>query len=181
MYSQMDASPADEAAEEPFDFWGGIKESFASIPDNLAGLAGAFLDPLGISVGDVSSIEAAAESQEVNTGVFGSMSRLFDGKIGAFAYLLFILLYFPCVAAIAAVYRETNLKWSFFIGAWTTGLAYTAAVLFYQLGTISRHPVSSLSWIGIMIGIFAAVVFVMRHLGQGERKAKPEILGAARA
>ncbi len=180
MYSQMDASPADEAAEEPFDFWGGIKNAFASIPDNLAGLAGTFLDPLGISVGDVSSIEAAAENQEVNAGVFGSMSRLFDGKIGAFAYLLFVLLYFPCVAAIAAVYRETNLKWSVFICAWTTGLAYMAAVLFYQLATIGRHPVSSLSWIGIMLGIFAAVVFVMRYLGQEKGRPKHAIFGVAR-
>lgn len=62
---------------------------------------------------------------------------------GAFAYLLFILLYFPCVAAIAAVYRETGLMWTIFAGAWTTGLAYMASVLFYQTATMGRHPASS--------------------------------------
>ncbi|MCK4425131.1 MAG: hypothetical protein KAV69_00165 [Deltaproteobacteria bacterium] len=63
---------------------------------------------------------------------------------GAFAYLLFVLLYFPCVTAIAAVYRETNLKWTAFAGAWTTGLAYMASSLFYQLATFGQHPASFL-------------------------------------
>jgi hypothetical protein len=51
------------------------------------------------------------------------------------------------VAAIAAVYRETGWRWTAFAGAWTTGLAYAASVLFYQAATIGRHPVSSLFWI----------------------------------
>ena len=120
MYTQIGAAEAEggEAGEEEaFDFWGGIKESFATIPENLVGVADTALDPLGITVGDVSSVQSAAEEQEVALGTFGAMVRLFDGKIGAFAYLLFILLYFPCVAAIAAVYRETNIKWTAFVGA----------------------------------------------------------------
>jgi len=150
MYTQLAASAVGEEAEEgAFDFWGGIKEAFATIPENLVGVADTFLDPLGISLGDVSSIEAAAQEQEVAVGVFGTMAGLFDGRIGAFAYLLFILLYFPCVAAIAAVYRETNLKWTVFAGTWTTGLAYMAATFFYQLATINRHPISSSLWIAI--------------------------------
>jgi Fe2+ transport system protein B len=48
---------------------------------------------------------SAARSQEVSTETFGAMVSRFDGKIGAFAYLLFILLYFPCVAAFGAMMR----------------------------------------------------------------------------
>jgi hypothetical protein len=45
---------------------------------------------------DTHSQASAARSQEVSTETFGAMVSRFDGKIGAFAYLLFILLYFPC-------------------------------------------------------------------------------------
>ena len=181
MYSQIDANTAgEEGEEEAFDFWGGIKESFATIPENLAGVAGTFLDPLGISVGDVSNIETASEEMEVSKGVFGSMVRLFDGKIGAFAYLLFILLYFPCVAAIAAVYRETNMRWTIFSGAWTTVIGYMAATLFYQVATIGRHAASSLVWIAVLIAIFIFAVFVMRYLGSRGEKTDYTVLETAK-
>ena len=179
MYTQLDAAGTEE--EEAFDFWGGITEAFVSIPENLAGVAGTFLDPLGISVGDVSSLETAEEELEVSSSVFGSMVTLFDGKTGAFAYLLFILLYFPCVAAIAAVYRETNMKWTLFAGAWTSVIAYMAATFFYQLGTISRHPVSSLAWITGMLAIFVAAFFIMKNIGQKDFEFEPPLAAPAGA
>jgi ferrous iron transport protein B len=179
LYSQIDASAAGgEEEEEAFNFWGGIVESFATIPANLADLAGTFLDPLGLSVGDLGSIETAAEEQEVSVGTFGSMANLFAGKIGAFAYLLFVLLYFPCVAAIAAVYRETNLKWTAFAGAWTTGLAYMASTIFYQLATFGQHPASSLIWVGIEVSVFAIILTIMRYLGQEDREAESALATA---
>ena len=180
MYTQLDAAGTEEG-EEAFDFWGGITEAFASIPENLAGVAGTFLDPLGISVGDVSSLETAEEELEVSSGVFGSMVTLFDGKTGAFAYLLFILLYFPCVAAIAAVYRETNMKWTLFAGAWTSVIAYMAATFFYQLGTIGRHPGSSLAWITGLIVIFVAAFFIMKNMGQKEFEFETPLAVPAKA
>jgi len=182
MYSQMDESAgSEEGDEDAFDFWGSIKESFTTIPENLAGVAGSFLDPLGISVGDVSNIETASEELEVSTGVFGSMTRLFDGKIGAFAYLLFILLYFPCVAAIAAVYLQTNMRWTLFSGVWTTFIGYMAATLFYQVATIGRHAASSLFWIVVLIGIFAVGVWVMRYFGHKGEKIDYPVLETAKA
>ncbi len=172
---------AGDPGGETFDFWGGIKESFVSIPENLAGVAGTVLDPLGLSIGDVGDIESAAEEQEVAVGTFGAMVRLFDGRIGAFAYLLFVLLYFPCVAAIAAVYRETGWRWTAFAGAWTTGLAYAASVLFYQAATIGRHPVSSLFWIVVLCGVFLGVVTIMRRMSDRERKVIPGLPDGAKA
>ncbi|MDY6830872.1 MAG: ferrous iron transporter B [Thermodesulfobacteriota bacterium] len=174
MYTQIATDEATGAGEDEtggFDFWGGIGESFVSIPENLMGVAGTLLDPLGIAVGDVSTLENAADEQEVAMGTFGAMVALFDGQVGAFAYLLFILLYFPCVAAIAAVYRETTLYWTVFAGAWTTGLAYMAAVLFYQAATIGRHPVSSLLWIGIICAVFLGVVVTLRRMANAESRA----------
>jgi ferrous iron transport protein B len=94
----------------------------------------------------------------------------FDGKIGAFAYLLFVLLYMPRVAATAAIYHETNLRWTLFVAVWSTGLAYLAATFFYQAATFSRHPGSSLTWILLIAVIVAAVISVMSYLGQRTRR-----------
>ena len=123
----------------------------------------------------------ASEEQEVSVGTFAMMTAMFDGKIGAFAYLLFVLLYFPCGAAIAAVYRETNLQWTAFVGVWTTGLAYLASTLFYQCATFSRHPASSLAWIGIVATVFVLTIFLLRYLGQKKERVMPAVLQPIKA
>jgi ferrous iron transport protein B len=75
-------------------------------------------------------------------------------------------MYFPCVAAMAAVYRETNMRWTVFIAAWTTGLAYVSATSFYQLATFDRHPAFSTAWLAGCALIFIVVVLVMRFIGK---------------
>ena len=142
LYAGIDrqADGEEQAAEEPFAFWAGIGAAFATIPENLAGVVDTFTDPLGISIGDVSDLNTAAEEQEVDAATFGSMVRLFGSQSAAFAYMLFVLLYFPCSAAIAAVYRETNLAWAGFAGFWTTFLAFVASTLFYQTVNFAAHP-----------------------------------------
>lgn len=182
MYSQLDASETPEAEEqEPFSFWGGIQEAFATIPENLTGVADTALDPLGLSVGTVNELETAAEEQEVSLGTFGTMTALFDGKIGAFAYLLFVLLYFPCVAAIAAVYRETNWQWTLFAGLWTTGLAYVAATTLYQIATFSHHPGFSVVWLMLMGVVAIGTIVVLRYVGQKREQIVPTMLHTAKA
>ena len=94
------------------------------------------------------------------------MASRFDGWIGAFAYLLAVLLYIPCVAAIAAIYRETGPAWAVFAALWTTGLGYGAAVLTFQIGTFDRDPAHSVAWITGVLVAFATAVFFMRMAGQ---------------
>jgi ferrous iron transport protein B len=160
IYGELAAQEAGiEAEQEAFNFWGSIGEAFATIPANLIEVTDTFLDPLGINIGNVSNAETAAAEQEVNTGTFGAMVARFDGQAGAFAYLLFILLYFPCVAATAAIYRETNIKWTIFVATWTTGLAYLFATVFYQLATFAQHPITSLAWTMGLLCLFAITIF----------------------
>ncbi len=166
LYSAMDAKAAEIEDEDTFNFWNAIGESFATIPANLADLTGTVFDPLGLSVGEIADSNIAAEEMELDVATFGSMVTLFGSKIAAFSYLLFVLLYFPCSAAIAAVYKETNLKWTLFTGFWTTFLAYIASTLFYQTATFSSHPASSTMWIAGDIGAFTLAVMVLKMLGQ---------------
>ena len=107
-------------------------------------------------------METAAEEQEVQLGTFGAMVKRFDGKAGAFAYLLFVLLYFPCVSATAAIYRETNAWWTVFIALWTTGLAYIVATVYFQGATFARHPGFSLTWIVAMGAILTGTIFILK-------------------
>jgi ferrous iron transport protein B len=173
LYEQLGQADAGiEAEPEPFNFWDSIKEAFATIPANLADVTDMIFDPLGLNIGDTSSTELAAEEQEVSTRTFGAMVTRFDGQIGAFAYLLFVLLYFPCVAATAAVYRETNMKWTIFVATWTTGLAYLFATVFYQLATFARHPMGSIAWTGGLLLLFVMTIWVLSVYGRNEQADK---------
>ncbi|MCU0527354.1 MAG: Fe(2+) transporter permease subunit FeoB [Elainella sp. Prado103] len=149
LYTQLAQQEVDSTDEAPaFDFWGGIGEAFASIPANLADLTNQVLDPIGLGIiGDTSDQQAAAEAQEVHYTTFGQMATRFGSTTAAIAFLLFVLLYFPCVSATAAVYRETNLGWTIFVACWTTGLAYWVATFYYQFMTMNQHPTQSLTWL----------------------------------
>jgi ferrous iron transport protein B len=51
--------------------------------------------------------------------------------------LLFVLLYFPCIATIAAIKGETgSWKWALFAAGYTTFLAWTVSTLVFQIGMI---------------------------------------------
>jgi len=166
IYTQLAIQDSGLAEDETtFSLWDRLAEAAATIPENLAAVRDNILDPLGLDLGDISSLETAAESQAVSTDVFGAMAARFDGQAGAFAYLLFILLYFPCVATIGAIVREAGGAWAGFVALWTTGVAYTASTLYYQVATFSQHSTSSLLWIiGLVVGM-VLVFTILRRWG----------------
>ncbi len=86
---------------------------------------------------------------------------LFDGKTGAFAYLLFVLLYMPCLSAMGAIAKEFGLRWAGFVMVWTTGQAYLLSTLFYQSAIIQRGMSYSAGWI---IGIILAELIIFTAL-----------------
>lgn len=54
----------------------------------------------------------------------------------AYSFLLFVLIYFPCIATIAAIVRETgSWRYGLFSVVYNTGLAYLISLLFYQVAT----------------------------------------------
>ena len=56
--------------------------------------------------------------------------------IVAFAFLVFILVYFPCIAVIAAVKKEAgSWKWALFLALYTTALAWLLSFIVYQVGS----------------------------------------------
>ncbi|MDX9841003.1 MAG: Fe(2+) transporter permease subunit FeoB [Desulfobulbus sp.] len=165
LYSGMGGSLAKGAEEKPFSLWGAMVGAFATVPANLVGVLDTLVDPLGLSIGEVADRDLAAEEQGVTTATFGSMVTLFGSQSAAFAYLLFVLLYFPCSAAIAAVYRETGVGWTLFAGAWTTGLAYLAASVFYQAVNFAARPQYALTVIAVGLAALALSVVLLYLAG----------------
>ncbi|MBK1722583.1 Fe(2+) transporter permease subunit FeoB [Thiocystis violacea] len=164
-YSALGAADQGGAAETPetaYSLTAGLSEAAASIPANLADALSGWADPLGLGIGNVSDPVSAAESQDVDSNTFGAMAARFDGAAGAFAYLLFILMYAPCVAAMAAIYRETSAGWTLFAAVWTTGLGYLSATVFYQAAIFSRDPITSGAWIAGMLALLGATVIGLR-------------------
>ncbi len=57
--------------------------------------------------------------------------------LSAFAMLVFILLYVPCVAAVSTLFKEMqSRKWAWFSIAWQIGCAYILSLLVYQIGSL---------------------------------------------
>ena len=55
----------------------------------------------------------------------------------AFSFMLFILIYFPCIAVVAAIRRESgSWKWAAFVVVYTTGMAWLLSFTFYQIGSL---------------------------------------------
>lgn len=135
-----------------------LLEAVNSIPNNLVGLN--FADPLGIAVDTDKT--ALAEEQDVDVSIFTSLQQKFTAS-GAFAYLVFILLYTPCVAAMGAYVREFGKPFSAFIASWTMLQAVVFAIVTYQLLNIVDHPVHAAMWIAISMAMLAASVMALKQ------------------
>jgi ferrous iron transport protein B len=89
-------------------------------------------------------------AKEVVVGTMGAIFAVEEGILGgtiaaqlgwtplvAFAFMVFCLLYVPCVAALGAIRGETNSwKWTGFTALYTTAVAWVMAVLIYQVGSL---------------------------------------------
>lgn len=146
------AESPDDGGE--LDIGAGVSEAFASIPANLSGIFGALADPLGMGI-VTDDDAAAAEELEADPVLFERLRSGFNAP-GAYAYLLFVLIYFPCVAALAAAIREMGAGLGWLLALYSTVIAWSVATLFYQLST-GPNPVFivlPLALIGLMAVVF---------------------------
>lgn len=157
------ASDTDSAAKSEFNLWNKVTEAAATIPANLANIN--VKDPVGLDIGDISDEQAAAASQSVDVSVYANMQQHFAGATGAFAYLLFVLLYMPCSAAMGALFRESGRNWAIFVAMWCNLLAFAASTLYFQITTFSSHPTTSLFWILFYVGGFLLLTLGLRRRG----------------
>ena len=95
----------------------------------------------------VSSLGVLYEAQEVdgddNAGLQAKLKAVTDENgetfftpLRAYSFLLFILLYFPCIAAISAIAKEAGGKWAAFSVVYTTCLAWIVSFIFWHVGLL---------------------------------------------
>lgn len=107
------------------------------------GLVGGFIAK-EIVVGTLGTLhsvgQADEESETLREALQGQLRP--DGEkmynpLVAYAVMVFVLLYMPCVAVIAVIKRETNSwRWPIFTAFYTTALAWIAAFIIYQGGRL---------------------------------------------
>jgi len=79
--------------------------------------------------------EEFSEDNERYTHLRQLMQRDGITPLSAYAYLIFILLYFPCIATIVAIKNETgSWRWASFAAAYTTVVAWLVSFAVYQIG-----------------------------------------------
>lgn len=174
LYSQVEAAKAAEAeasgeaaaaeasgVSDRFRLGPAVVEALASIPAGFAGIFGGFADPIGAGIvsGDE---ETVAEEVEADVGVFGTLRSRFQGSsAGAYAYLLFVLIYFPCIAALGAIVREIGRGFGWLSVIYLTVLGWIVATLFYQI--VAGHQAL---WIVIPLVMIGAIVAFFYLLGR---------------
>ena len=95
---------------------------------------------MGVLYSNDSSV-AESDNADNDTAKYTRLRRqmLSDGitPLTAYSYLLFVLLYFPCVATIAAIKNESgSWKWALFGALYTTALAWIVSAAIYQVGQL---------------------------------------------
>ena len=114
-------------------------------------------DPLGLDLGDLSDSATQAVDQNVTTSTLDAMRAGFATDLAAFSYLVFVLLYIPCIATVGVIYKELGGFWATFSTAWSLIMAYTLAVLCFQIGSIVGAASGSLGGSPAMIASMVAV------------------------
>ena len=99
------------------------------------------LDPLGF---DWKMSVCLLTGLPAKEAIVSTIAILYGGAIGAagftplsaFTFMLFVLLYFPCVATIATLHREAGRKWAWFTVFNSLALAWIMAFLVNQIGIL---------------------------------------------
>lgn len=116
------------------------------LEQSYIGQIGKFIEPVFTAQGfdwklDVAIISGVGAKEIVAStmGVLYSNSDLATSlsPLTAYCFLLFVLLYFPCIATIAAIKGETgSWRWAMFSAGYTTLLAWIVSAFVYQIGIL---------------------------------------------
>lgn len=83
--------------------------------------------------GDTENSQSLVESLRAQTDALG---QPFFTPLKAYTFMLFILLYFPCIAAISAIRREAGRGWAVFSVLYTTSVAWLVSFAVWQIGNL---------------------------------------------
>lgn len=170
LYGQMAAAGEDESG---FSIAEAVGDAFASIPEGLSGVFSALVDPLGISLLNEDT-DTIAEEIGAQSTTFGQLRASFGNDWPrAFAYLLFVLIYFPCLAAFGAIVREIGPAYGWLAAIYLTILGWSIATLFFQIAR--EHNIFWIIFSVLLVGIFIPVFNLISGRWHGKARNPFEV------
>ncbi len=98
------------------------------------------------------------------------LTYYFPNAHAAMSYLIFVLLYFPCVSVTFAIAKETNLFWAVFSGIWSTSLAYCCAVLYYQWAQAQMSFLALLGLTSLCLIYLLLIIMIVKYQMKADTK-----------
>ncbi|SDP10837.1 Fe(2+) transporter permease subunit FeoB [Pseudomonas jinjuensis] len=153
-----------------FDLAGQLRQALADTRDGLRDTfsLGVLANPVAASMADGS----------MDSGSMGTMASKFGSPLAAYSYLVFVLLYVPCVTTMGAIARESSKRWMGFSILWGLNVAYSLATLCYQGFSFAAHPQQSGLIIAAVLAFNAGVILLLRRLGRNEMQPLPAAMPA---
>lgn len=151
---------------EPLPLWQATQAALVSISDNVLALADSLFQGLSVSAIQQTIIDEEVIALSDGVSTYRMMNALFVTPLAALSYMVFILLYTPCVAVVGALVKEAGIRWTWVIVTWNTCLAYGVATIIYQLGSIKSHPVSSIVWVLSMVLLIGCILWFLKVTGR---------------
>ncbi len=155
LYTAEDLHEAEFNPQE-FSLWSELGDAVTETWDGLK-------DTFSLSV-LANPIEASKGDGEIGTGAMGVMASKFGSPSAAYSYLIFVLLYIPCISVMGAVAREASRGWMMFSVLWGLNIAYSLSTLYYQTVSYSQHPGFSLTAIACVLVFNIALISVLRRM-----------------
>ncbi|MDR0806426.1 MAG: Fe(2+) transporter permease subunit FeoB [Enterobacteriaceae bacterium] len=149
---------AEQITKEPFDYenFNLFTELESAVSETWDSLSETFtLSALS------NPIEASKGDGEMDNTSMGVMSSKFGSLSAAYSYLIFVLLYVPCVSVMGAISRESSKKWMLFSIFWGLDVAYSLATCFYQIANFTAHSQQSIIAVAIIILFNILLMFVL--------------------
>ena len=79
----------------------------------------------------------AFQAPASGTAIAAALGGTFQSPLAAYSFLVFVLLYVPCVAAVSTIRKEMNsAKWTLASICWQLGAAWLGSFLVYQIGSL---------------------------------------------
>jgi ferrous iron transport protein B len=105
-----------------------------------AGLVGATSGAVRSTLSIIPGVDLmpAEGGEPQDTALSNALAATFT-PLAAIAFVVFVLIYTPCVATLSAIRSEFGWRWAAFSGLYQFGLAWLLAVVVFQVGTFAGY------------------------------------------
>lgn len=131
------------------------KKAFLSVPKKMVSVFTDNFDKLYYLDNNVTK-KNYLDDNEISNKVIKNISNNFDNKIAVLSYLIFILIYFPCVSVFGAISNEIGKKWAIASALWSTISAYSVSIMFYQTSNFIMN--NSINYYYLLLGIMILII-----------------------